>query len=72
MCGIALDPGGSPVLNGDQHSTSIRAIVRAGGMNDFLHDLLIITVDWMVRTQELGKPLPEINDRKNREQQTPE
>ncbi len=37
MLGIALNFGGAAVLDGDQYAAGIRAIVRAGGMNDALH-----------------------------------
>ena len=40
---IALDLGRTTVLDGNQHSAGIRAIVRTGGVNDLLHDFLIIS-----------------------------
>ena len=39
---ITLNPRGAPVLDRNQHTTRIRTIMRAGGMNDFLHEALII------------------------------
>src|SRR5580704_432426 len=39
---ITLDLGRTTVLHGNQHSAGIRAIVRTGGVNDLLHDVLII------------------------------
>jgi hypothetical protein len=37
VLGIALNPGGAAVFNGDQDAAGIRAVVRAGGVDDALH-----------------------------------
>jgi hypothetical protein len=37
MGGIALNPGGAAILNRNQHTARIRAIVRTRGMDDLLH-----------------------------------
>ena len=37
MLGIALDPGGLPVLDGDEDGASIRTIMRAGRVDYALH-----------------------------------
>src|SRR4029077_6026359 len=42
MIRIALNFRSAPVLNGDQDATGVRAIMWAGGMNNFLHGLMII------------------------------
>ena len=39
---ITLDFGRASVFHSDQNSTSIRTIMRTGGMDYILHDLLII------------------------------
>ena len=39
---ITLDFGRAAVLYSDQDSTSIRTIMRTGGVDYILHDLLII------------------------------
>ena len=39
---ITLDLCRSAIFNRDQHSAGIGAIVRANGMDDFLHNLQII------------------------------
>ena len=40
--GIALNLDGAPVFNGDQNATSVRAIVRAGGVDNALHSRIIV------------------------------
>src|SRR5258705_13946651 len=42
MIRIALNFRSAPVLNGNQDATGVRAIMWAGGMNNFLHGLMII------------------------------
>jgi hypothetical protein len=37
MSGITLDFRRLAILDGNQHSAGIRAIMRANGMDDFLH-----------------------------------
>ena len=39
--GIALDFGGAAVFDGDQDAAGVRAVVRAGGMDDALHPRII-------------------------------
>src|ERR1035438_7933465 len=41
MLGITLNPGGASILDSDQHAACVRAIVRACGVDDALHLLII-------------------------------
>jgi hypothetical protein len=41
MLGIALDFGGAAVFDSDQDAAGVRAVVRAGGMDDVLHPRII-------------------------------
>lgn len=49
---IALNPGSASVFHGDQDAARIGTVVRAGGMNRFLHDLCII--DLFANEKETG------------------
>jgi hypothetical protein len=42
MLGIALNLGGTAILDRDQHTTGIRTIMRANGMDHILH------ADWII------------------------
>jgi hypothetical protein len=51
MAWIALDLRSPPIFHRDEHSTRIWTVVRAGGVDYFLHGFLIIrgeVVDWVV------------------------
>ena len=42
MCGIALNLYCTALINRNQDSAGVRAVMRAGGMDDVFHDKLII------------------------------
>jgi hypothetical protein len=44
MLGIALNLGRAPILDGDEDAACVRAIVRAGGVDDALHLLIIESI----------------------------
>jgi hypothetical protein len=41
MHGIALDFGGAAIFDSDQDAAGVRAVVRAGGVDDALHPRII-------------------------------
>ncbi len=41
MLGIALDFGGAAIFDSDQDAAGVRAVVRAGGVDDALHAHII-------------------------------
>jgi hypothetical protein len=44
MIRVALNPGGAAVLDRDQHSAGVGAVVRARGVDNFLHNSFDYTV----------------------------
>src|SRR5580700_5321351 len=54
MVGVALNPRSAPILNRNQYPAGIRAIMRTGGMNHFLHDPLIIGPEKSCATNSAG------------------
>jgi hypothetical protein len=58
MLGITLNFGGAAIFNGDQDAAGVRAIVRAGSVDDALHLQIIGAISPASHRETEENPLP--------------